>query len=61
VTFIVTSKGKISTPKIKKSLHPLLDLEAIRLVSNMPDWQPGQQDGKPIDVQVMVPIDFKLP
>jgi TonB family protein len=61
VTFIVTRKGKISTPVIKKSLHPLLDMEAMRLVSGMPDWTPGLQDGKPVDVQVMVPVAFKLP
>jgi protein TonB len=46
---------------IKKSLHPLLDMEAMRLVSGMPDWTPGLQDGKPVDVQVMVPVAFKLP
>jgi protein TonB len=60
VTFIVTSKGKISTPLIKKSLHPLLDLEALRLVNNMPDWKPGKQDGKPVDVQMMIPVEFRL-
>ena len=61
VTFIVTSKGKISTPIVKKSLHPLLDLEAMRLVSGMPDWKPGSQNGKPVPVQMMVPVAFKLP
>ena len=60
VTFIVTSKGKISTPIIKKSLHPLLDLEALRLVSNMPEWKPGSQNGKPVPVQIMLPVKFKL-
>ena len=61
VTFIVTSKGKISTPIIKKSLHPMLDLEAMRLVSSMPDWKPGSQNGKPVPVQMMLPVAFKLP
>jgi hypothetical protein len=60
VTFIVTSKGKISTPIIKKSLHPLLDLEALRLVMNMPEWKPGSQNGKPVPVQMMLPVEFKL-
>jgi hypothetical protein len=60
VTFIVTSKGKISTPIIKKSLHPMLDLEAMRLVSSMPDWKPGSQNGKPVPVQMMVPVAFKV-
>jgi TonB family protein len=60
VTFTVTSKGKIRTPIIQKSLNPLLDAEAIRLVSNFPDWKSGMQDGKPVDVQMMLPVEFKL-
>jgi hypothetical protein len=58
VTFIVTSKGKVSTPMINKSLQPILDLEAIRLISSMPNWKPGTQDGKAVDVQMMMPVEF---
>lgn len=59
VNFIVTSKGKISTPMINKSVHPLLDLEAVRLVTSMPDWKPGKQGGKAVDVQMILPVEFK--
>lgn len=58
--FIISSTGKIKNVKINKSVHPLLDAEAVRFISNMPDWKPGIQAGKPVDVQMMMPVEFKL-
>jgi protein TonB len=56
----VTSKGKVKNVKVIKPLYPELDIEASRIVSNMPEWKPGSQGGKPVDVQMQVPVEFKL-
>jgi protein TonB len=37
-----------------------LDAEAIRVVSQMPDWKPGMQRGKAVSVEYTIPIEFKL-
>ena len=60
VNFIVDSKGKVSNVKVSKPVNPLLDAEAIRVISSMPDWKPGSQGGKPVDVFMKVPINFNL-
>jgi TonB family protein len=60
VLFVVTSKGKIKDVRVKKSVQPELDAEAIKVVRSMPDWKPGTQKGKPVDVILELPIDFKL-
>jgi len=60
VDFTVTSSGKVKNVIVSKPGHPLLDAEAKRVISNMPDWKPGSQAGKPVDVQMMVPVEFKL-
>jgi TonB family protein len=60
VSFVVTSKGKVKNVKVIKPLYPELDIEASRIVSNMPEWKPGSQGGKPVDVQMQVPVEFKL-
>ena len=60
VNFIVSSTGKVKDVKVTKAVHPLLDAEARKVISNMPDWKPGSQAGKPVDVQMMVPVEFKL-
>ena len=54
VSFTVESDGSISNPKIERSVHPLLDAEALRLVRLMPKWEPGAQS------RYNVPISFKM-
>jgi TonB family protein len=60
VNFVVTSSGKVKDVKISQSVNPLLDAEAVRVVSSLPDWTPGYQNGKAIDVRMKVNIDFSL-
>jgi TonB family protein len=60
VSFLVDKTGKVKNAIIKKSASPSLDSEAIRVISSMPDWKPGSQSGKPVDVQMLVPVEFKL-
>jgi protein TonB len=36
------------------------DEEAIRVIKSMPKWNPGKQNGRPVNVKVFVPIVFKL-
>lgn len=60
VSFLISSSGRIQNVEVTKTVHPLLDAEAKRLVSNMPDWKPGTQAGKPVDVSYQMPVEFKL-
>ena len=56
----VGKDGSISNIKVLRSISPLLDAEAIRVVSTMPKWEPGQQGGQAIAVEYTLPIVFKL-
>ena len=60
VNFIVTASGKIDRIKIAQGIRQDLDNEALRVIGLMPDWQPGKQDGKAVDVTFTIPIQFKL-
>jgi TonB family protein len=60
VEFTVDAKGEVTDVKVVRSVHPLLDKEAVRVVESSPLWQPGKQKGKPVAVQFTFPIDFKL-
>jgi len=60
VNFAVSTKGKVKNVVVSKSANPLLDAEAIRVISSMPDWEPGTQGGKSVEVQIKVPVEFKL-
>ena len=59
VRFVVTEKGKISKPKILRSLHPSFDEEVVRVIQAMPDWIPGKNDGKEVPVYIALPVRFK--
>ena len=56
----MSNTGKVKNAEVRKPVHPLLDAEAKRVISSMPDWKPGTQAGKPVDVRYKVPVEFKL-
>ena len=60
VTFVVGTDGSIKNAKISKSVDPLLDKEALRVVYAMPKWIPGKHNGRTVNVQYSVPITFRL-
>jgi TonB family protein len=60
VSFIISSTGKVKNAIINKSVSPSLNDEAIRVISSMPEWKPGSQGGKPVDVQMLVLVEFKF-
>lgn len=61
VQFVIDTAGKVTTPKVVRGIHPLLDAEAIRLINEMPDWMPGQVNGKPVNGSFFLPVNFVLP
>ncbi len=60
VHFIVNKEGMVKNPTIARSVNPELDAEAIRVISLLPKWKPGQQRGKNVDVRFTVPVVFRL-
>ena len=60
VQFIIEKDGTITGVTVLRSVHPLLDKEAIRVVQNMPKWVPGTQRGEPVRVSYTAPINFRL-
>ncbi|MGN0235700.1 MAG: energy transducer TonB [Paludibacteraceae bacterium] len=46
-------------PKEIKAVEALAE-EALRVLSVMPRWVPGTQDGKPVRVKCAIPINFRL-
>lgn len=60
VTFIINRDGSLANIQVAKSVDPLLDNEALRVVRLMPKWKPGMQDSKPCRTMFAIPIEFKL-
>lgn len=60
VTFVVERSGAVTDVKILRGIGGGCDEEAVRVVKNMPKWEPGKQRGKPVRVQFNMPIKFTL-
>ena len=58
---VVEKDGSINEAKVLKSSgYQLLDIEALRVVLNMPKWTAGMQNGDSVRVKFALPISFKL-
>ena len=60
VTFVVEKDGSVTDVRVLRGIGGGCDEEAIRVIKNMPKWDPGKQRGKPVRVQFNMPILFKL-
>jgi len=58
--FVVASDGSVKRIEIIRGLNPLLDAEAIRVVSTLPAWKPGRQNGVAVPVWFTIPVTFKI-
>jgi protein TonB len=60
VSFVVLKDGSISDVQILRGLGAGLDEEVIRVIKGMPDWNPGMQHGKNVNVRYRIPVKFNL-
>lgn len=60
VRFIISKTGKVTNPQIIRGVSKELDEEALRVVSMLPDFIPGEDNGKKVPVEFTIPIKFKL-
>jgi protein TonB len=58
--FVVGFDGAVTGVEILSSLDPSCDREAVRVVSNMPKWNPGKQNGHAVNVYYTLPVYFKI-
>jgi len=58
--FTVDEEGRISKINIVRSAGQKLDDEAIRVVSGMPSWKPGEMNGHKVKVRFQIPIHIKF-
>lgn len=60
VRFVIEKDGTVTNPKVVKSVDPVFDKEALRIVSIMPKWMPAKMNGKAIRTTYTVPVNFRL-
>lgn len=60
VQFVVERDGSVSQVRVVRGVDPSLDKEAQRVISSMPKWIPGKQNGQSVRSRFTVPVTFRL-
>ncbi|WP_020538216.1 M56 family metallopeptidase [Lewinella cohaerens] len=61
--FVVDTQGRVTDIQLiteKTTEHTALNEAALATLRQLPDFTPGQHNGKPVSVQMVMPIKFKL-
>lgn len=60
VSFVILPNGKVDDVKVIEGIGGGCDEEAVRVISEMPNWSPGYKEGVAVKVEHTVPINFAL-
>jgi TonB family protein len=60
VNFIIDKEGRLTDVGIVRGVDPSLDDEVERVLQSSPDWKPGKQRGKNVNVKMAIPVKFAL-
>lgn len=58
--FIIDENGSVTNVRIVRGIDPDIDKEVIRVVENLPKWEPGKQNQKPVKVRQTIPVKFTV-
>ncbi|OFY52189.1 MAG: hypothetical protein A2W85_00345 [Bacteroidetes bacterium GWF2_41_31] len=60
INFIIEKDGSVTNVKVLRGIGSGCDEEAVRVISSMPKWKPGMQNGEAVRVSYNIPIKFAL-
>ena len=60
VSFIINEKGVLLNPELLRDIGGGCGAAALRVVLNMPNWEPAYHNGQPVKVRLNLPIRFSL-
>lgn len=60
VNFVIDKDGKVRDVEVVKSVDPLLDAEAVKVISASPKWRPARVNGQKVNSSMTLPVEFRL-
>ena len=60
IKFVISTEGRVEEVQVLRGADELLDNEAVRVVSGMPDFIPAIQNDKVVPFQYTIPVNFYL-
>lgn len=59
IQFVVDESGNVTAPRIVNSVEPAIGKVAMKVIKNMPKWNPGFHYGKCVKVRYTLPVTFR--
>ena len=59
--FIVNKDGSISDIEVVRSNYSAMNDEVVRMLQEMPRWEPATSNGEPVSARYVLPVQFHLP
>ncbi|MPL98889.1 hypothetical protein SDC9_45100 [bioreactor metagenome] len=56
ISIVINTEGKVEDSKVLYGKDEEFNRAALEIVKKMPDWKPGQQRGKPVNIQYNVEV-----
>jgi protein TonB len=60
VTFVIEKDGRLSDFSVQKGAGYGMDEEALRVLKLAKPWKPGMQNGQPVRVRYVIPLNFQI-
>ena len=60
VQLLIERNGEVNEVKVVRSVHELLDNEAVRVCKSLPKFFPGSHGGRAVAMWLTLPITFKM-
>lgn len=58
-SFTINDKGEVKNIKVLKDLGGTSAMEVIRVLRASPKWEPAKRGGKPVSIDIKLPMNFK--
>lgn len=60
VSFVIEKNGAVTNVKVHRGIDPLLDDEAVRVISASPKWRPARVRGEKVRSAMTIGVEFRL-
>lgn len=59
ISFVIMPDGKVDMVNLERGIGYGCDDEAMRVISEMPEWEPAKQNGKNVPIRMILPVVFQ--
>jgi len=60
IKFVINDDGSVTDAVVVRGIEKSCDEMALQVISSMPSWLPGMQNGSPVHTYFTMPVVFKL-